>query len=306
METRKLGKLNVTTVGLGCNNFGWRIGQAETNGVVDAAIASAINFFDTADMYATGESETFLGTALGKRRKEVVIATKFGFEMGEGKAGASPSYVKEAAHASLSRLGTDYIDLYLLHRPDPETPIADTLGALQELVLEGKVLEIGCSNFSAKQMAEAAAAIAPGTPGFTSVQNEYSMMHREPEKNVIPECERLGISFIPYFPLANGLLTGKYRKGKPLPANSRGNDGWGPAVFSDSNLDIVENLITFASDHNHTLLELAISWLAAQKTVVSVIAGSKSIDQVKQNAAAGSWKLSADELKMVDKILAGQ
>jgi len=306
METRKLGKLDVTVVGLGCNNFGWRVGQAETNEVVDAAIASGINFFDTADMYGTGESETFLGVALGKRRKDVVIATKFGFEMGEGKTGASPSYVKEAAQASLTRLNTDYIDLYQLHRPDPATPIADTLGALQELVLEGKVLEIGCSNFSAEQLAEAASVIAPGIPGFRSVQNEYSMMHREPEKDVIPECKRLGMSFIPYFPLANGLLTGKYRKGKPLPANSRGGDAWGPAVFSDQNLDIVENLITFAGDNKHTLLKLAISWLAAQEVVVSVIAGSKSVAQVKQNAVAGSWKLTRDELKAVDSILAGK
>jgi len=306
METRKLGKLDVTVVGLGCNNFGWRVGQAETNEVVDAAIASGINFFDTADMYGTGESETFLGVALGKRRKDVVIATKFGFEMGEGKTGASPSYVKEAAQASLTRLNTDYIDLYQLHRPDPATPIADTLGALQELVLEGKVLEIGCSNFSAEQLAEAASVIAPGIPGFRSVQNEYSMMHREPEKDVIPECKRLGMSFIPYFPLANGLLTGKYRKGKPLPANSRGGDAWGPAVFSDQNLDIVENLITFAGANKHTLLELAISWLAAQEVVVSVIAGSKSVAQVKQNAVAGSWKLTRDELKAVDSILAGK
>jgi aryl-alcohol dehydrogenase-like predicted oxidoreductase len=306
METRKLGQLDVTIVGLGCNNFGWRVGQAETNEVVDAAIASGINFFDTADMYDTGESERFLGVALGRRRKDVVIATKFGFEMGEGKSGASPSYVKEAAHASLSRLNTDYIDLYQLHTPDPKTPIADTLGALQELVHEGKVLEVGCSNFTAEQLAQAASVIASGTPGFRSIQNEYSMMNRQAEKEVIPECKRLGVSFIPYFPLANGLLTGKYRKGKPLPENSRGNDAWGPAVFNDKNLDIVENLIIFAADHKHTLLQLAISWLASQEVVVSVIAGSKSVDQVKQNATAGAWKLTPDELKSVDRILDGQ
>ena len=306
MEKRKLGKLDVSVVGLGCNNFGWRVGQTETNEVVEAALSAGINFFDTADMYATGESETYLGVALGKRRKDVVIATKFGFEMGEGKSGASPSYVKDAAHASLSRLNTDYIDLYQLHRPDPATPIADTLAALQELMSEGKVLEIGCSNFSAEQLAEAAKAVPPGTPGFKSLQNEYSLIHRDPEKDVIPQCKRLGISFIPYFPLANGLLTGKYRKGKPLPEHSRGKDAWGPAVFNDANLNIVENLIAFAGDHNHTLLELAISWLASQEVVVSVISGAKSVDQVKANAASGSWHLSATDLKAVDAILAGK
>lgn len=306
METRKLGKLDVTVVGLGCNNFGWRVGQAETNEVVDAAIASGINFFDTADMYDTGKGESLLGVALGARRKDVVLATKFGFEMGEGKSGASPSYVKEATHASLSRLGTDYVDLLYLHRPDPATPIADTLGAMQQLVSEGKVLEIGCSNFSAEQIAEAESVLAPGTVGFKCVQNEYSMMNRDAEKDVLPACKRYGIAFIPYFPLANGLLTGKYRKGQPLPAGSRGNDAWGPAVFSDKNLDIVENLIAFAGDHKHSLLELATSWLLAQEPVVSVISGSKSAAQVKQNAAAGAWKLTADDLKTVDGILAGK
>jgi aryl-alcohol dehydrogenase-like predicted oxidoreductase len=303
MEKRDIGKLSVSVVGLGCNNFGWRVGRQETNAVVAEALSAGINFFDTADMYADGQSESFLSNALGSKRKDVVIATKFGFEMGEGKSGASAGYVKEAAHASLDRLKTDYIDLYLLHRPDPATPIAETLGAMQMLVSEGKVLEIGCSNFSAEQLAEAAKVIKPGTPGFGSVQNEYSMMHRDPEKDVIPECKRLGIAFIPYFPLANGLLTGKYRKGKPLPANSRGNDAWGPAVFSEDNLDIVEKLIAFAESKGHTILDLAISWLASQETVASVIAGAKSPEQVKANAASGGWKLTPDELKQVDTIL---
>ncbi|MGH9694759.1 MAG: aldo/keto reductase, partial [Bryobacteraceae bacterium] len=216
MERRRIGSLEVSAVGLGCNNFGWRIDKQATKAVVAAALDSGINFFDTADMYDAGQSEKYLGEALGSRRNEVVLATKFGFSMGEGKSGASPAYVRQALDASLLRLGTDRIDLYQLHTPDPATPIADTLGALDNLVKAGKIREIGCSNFSADQLREA--------HGFVSVQNEYSLFHRAPEADVLPECKRSGIVFIPYFPLANGLLTGKYRKGQPLPENSRGKD----------------------------------------------------------------------------------
>jgi len=303
MERRRIGKLEVSLVGLGCNNFGWRIDRKATQAVVDAALDSGINFLDTADMYSTGESEEYLADALGNRRNDVVLATKFGFSMGEGKSGASPAYVKEALEASLRRLRTDRVDLYQLHTPDPKTPIADTLGALGDLVKAGKIVEIGCSNFSADQLREAAAAVKGGAARFISVQNEYSLVHRAPEADVIPECQRQGLAFIPYFPLANGLLTGKYRKGKPLPESSRGKDAWGPSVFTDQNLDIVESLIGFASSRGHSLLELAVSWLAAQPTVASVIAGAKTPEQAKANAASAGWHLTKEELAQVDAIV---
>jgi len=296
MERRRIGSLEVSVVGLGCNNFGWRIDKQATKAVVDAALDGGINFLDTADMYDTGKSEEFLADALRGRRNEVVLATKFGFSMGEGKSGASPAYVRQALDASLLRLGTDRIDLYQLHTPDPATPIADTLGALKDLVKAGKIREIGCSNFSADQLREAAG-------GFASVQNEYSLFHRAPEADVIPECKRSGVAFIPYFPLANGLLTGKYRKGQPLPENSRGKDAFGPTVFTDRNLDIVESLIRFSMLHGHSLLELGVSWLAAQDTVASVIAGARTPDQAKTNAAAAAWHLSKAELAEVDEIV---
>ena len=303
MEKRKIGSLDVSVVGLGCNNFGWRTGQEATKAVIDAAIDAGINFFDTADMYGTGESEEFMGRAIGARRKKLVLATKFGFSMGEGKAGASPSYVRAAAEASLKRLKTDVIDLLYIHTPDPTTPIADTLDALNGLVKEGKVREIGCSNFSADQLREAKVATKSGAARFVCVQNEYSMINRTAEAEVLPECSRQGISFVPYFPLASGLLSGKYRKGRPLPENSRGKDAWGPTVFTDKNLDLVEDLIQFSEKRGVTLLQLAVSWLACQPTVASVIAGAKTPEQVKANAAAGGWKLTKAELQEVDSIL---
>jgi aryl-alcohol dehydrogenase-like predicted oxidoreductase len=303
MERRRIGSLEVSVVGLGCNNFGWRIGKQATNAVVGTALDNGINFLDTADMYDTGQSEEYMGEALGSRRHEVVLATKFGFSMGEGKSGASPAYVRQALEASLLRLRTDRIDLYQLHTPDPATPIADTLGALDDLVKAGKIREIGCSNFSVDQIREAEAAVKPGAARFASVQNHYSLFHRAPEADVLPECKRVGLAFIPYFPLANGLLTGKYRKGKPLPENSRGKDAWGPSVFTDRNLDIVESLIRFASSHGHSLLELAVSWLAAHDAVVSVIAGAKTPEQAKTNAGAAGWRLSKAELAEIDEIV---
>ena len=208
--------------------------------MVNAAIESGINFFDTADMYGGGQSEEYLGRALKGRRDKVLIATKFGMKMAEGKEGGKPAYIRQAAEDSLRRLGTDHIDLYQIHKPDPSTPIADTLGALDELVKAGKVREIGCSNFSAEQLREAAQ-VKPGAR-FVSVQNNYSLLHREPEAEVLPECQRLGIAFLPYFPLANGLLTGKYRKGQPFPKSSRAEDGFGPKVFTEENLALVEKL----------------------------------------------------------------
>jgi aryl-alcohol dehydrogenase-like predicted oxidoreductase len=288
MEKRRIGSLEVSIVGLGCNNFGWRIDAVAATAVVDAALDAGINFFDTADVYGKGQSEEFLGRALGRRRENIVLATKFGMKMDEQHHGAKPEYVRQAAEDSLRRLGTDYIDLYQLHQPDPGVPIADTLGALDELVHAGKVREIGCSNFSAEQLREA--------NRFVSVQNQYSLVHREPEAEVIPECERLGIAFIPFFPLANGLLTGKYRKGQPLPENSRAKDGFGPKVFTDQNLDLVERLTQFATSRGHTMLELAVSWLLARPVVASVIAGAKTPDQVRANASAAGWRLTKADL----------
>jgi aryl-alcohol dehydrogenase-like predicted oxidoreductase len=301
VETRSIGSLQVTAAGLGCNNFGWRIDAAATAKVVDAALDAGINFFDTADMYGSGQSEEFLGKALGGRRKKIIVATKFGMKMeGQGE-GAKPEYVRAAAEASLKRLGTDHIDLYQLHRPDPSTPIEDTLGALKELVDAGKVREIGCSNFTLEQLRAAEEAGKKVGVRFVSVQNEYSLFHRDDEKEVLPECERTGLAYLPYFPLANGLLTGKYRQGQPLPQGSRAQDGWGPKVFTDENLAKVEALIQFAESKKHSLLELAFAWLLSHKVVASVIAGAKSPEQVKANAAATGWKLTPADLAEIDK-----
>jgi aryl-alcohol dehydrogenase-like predicted oxidoreductase len=303
MQTRKVGSLQVSVVGLGCNNFGWRIDAEASAKVIDTAIESGVTFFDTADRYGKGQSEDFLGRALGKRRDQIILATKFGMEMEKGQQGASPKYVLEAVDASLRRLRTDRIDLYQLHQPDSKTPITDTLGALDELVRAGKVREIGCSNFSVAQIREATDA-SQGRAQFVSVQNEFSLFHREPETNgVLPECERRRLAFLPYFPLASGLLTGKYREGKKLPEGSRAADGWGPKVFTEQNLAIVELLIEFAESKGHTILELAFSWLLSHKPVASVIAGASKPEQVRANAKAADWQPAADDLAQIDAIM---
>lgn len=303
METRRIGSLEVSVVGLGCNNFGPRLDAAATERVVLAALEAGINFFDTADIYGKGQSEEYVGRALGRRRSEVVLATKFGMKMDEQRKGARPEYLRQALEDSLSRLGTDHVDLYQLHTPDPEVPIADTLGALDELVKAGKVREIGCSNFSAAQLREAEAAVGPGAARFVSVQNEYSLFEREPEREVLAECARLGIAFIPFFPLANGLLTGKYRKGQPVPEGSRlATSRRKEEILTERNLEIVERLLAFVESRGHTLLELAFSWLLARQKVVSVIAGATSPDQVRSNAAAAGWRLTAEELAEIDRI----
>ena len=302
METRKVGSLHVSVVGLGCNNFGRRLDAAQTAAVVDAALDAGINFFDTADVYGGGQSEEFIGRALGSRRNAVVIATKFGNRMEGQGSGASAAYVRQACEASLRRLGTDYIDLYQLHRPDPQVPIAETLGALDELVRAGKVREIGCSNFSAEQIREAEAAHAGGAR-FVSVQNEYSLLKRDVERDVLPECERAGLTFLPYFPLASGLLTGKYRRGEPAPSGSRLAGGGRANQLSDQNLAIVEELIRFAEARGHTILELAFSWLLTRPVVASVIAGATKPEQVHANTGAAQWRLTADELGEIDRIV---
>ncbi len=303
MNKRTIGSLEVSVVGLGCNNFGWRIDANATAAVVNAAIESGVNFFDTADRYGKGLSEEYLGRALRGRREQVIIATKFGMEVEAGKQGASPEYVREAAEASLRRLGTEWIDLYQLHQPDAQTPIADTLGALNELVRAGKVREIGCSNFSVKLMREAEAAAQSGAR-FVSVQNEYSLFHRAPESDgVLAECEVRDVAFLPYFPLANGLLSGKYRAGETAPEGSRAATAFGPEVFTERNLATVEALIDFAETRGHTILELAFSWLLAHRPVASVIAGASKPEQVRENATAADWPLTSAELAEIDALM---
>lgn len=306
MERRKIGSLDVSAVGLGCNNFGWRIDVAGTEQVVKAALEAGINFFDTADIYGQTRSEEYLGKVLGVRRRDAVIATKFGGKIDAQRRGARPEYVRQAAQDSLRRLGTDYIDLYQLHFPDPDVPIADTLGALDELVKAGLVREIGCSNFSVEQIRQAEAAVPPGAARFVSVQNEYSLLKREAGRDVIQECVRLGLAFLPYFPLASGLLTGKYRQGQPVPEGTRLSEGRMSGLLTEQNLNIVESLIEFAAGRDHTILELAISWLAVQPAVASVIAGATKPSQVMLNAKAADWKLTKEDLAEVHAILAGR
>jgi aryl-alcohol dehydrogenase-like predicted oxidoreductase len=304
MQTRRIGSLEATLVGIGCNNFGWRIDEQATAAVVDAALDAGITFFDTADSYGRGLSEEYLGRALRGRRHQVVIATKFGSDMGDGRRGARAAYVRQACEDSLRRLGTDYIDLYQLHRPDPETPIAETLGALDALVKAGKVREIGCSNFTVALLRDAAAA-PPGAARFASLQNEYSLLERGAEQDVLPECERTGLAFLPYYPLASGLLTGKYRAGQPLPEGTRLTDGgYFARQFSEERLALAESLARFAELRGHTLLELAFAWLLARPVVASVIAGATRPEQVRANAAAVSWTLTAADLEEIDALLA--
>lgn len=307
MERRRVGSLEVSVVGLGCNNFGWRLDAGASSEVVGAALDAGVDFFDTADSYGGTQSEELLGRALGEHRDDVSIATKFGSRIDERRGGARPEYVRRAAEDSLRRLGTDRIDLYQLHRPDPDVPIAETLGALGDLVVAGKVREIGCSNFSAEQLREAEDAASGGSARFVGVQNEYSILHRDPECEVIPECERLGVALIPYFPLASGLLTGKYRQGRPPPEGTRiGEGGRFSGLLSDRNLAIVESLIGFAGSRGHTILELAFSWLAAQPAVGPIIAGATSPAQVRANAATADWTLSKAEVAEVEEISSGK
>jgi aryl-alcohol dehydrogenase-like predicted oxidoreductase len=303
MEKRRVGSLQVSVVGLGCNNFGWRLDANQTANVVHAALSVGVNFLDTADIYGGTKSEEYLGKALRGRREQVIVATKFGMKVDEQRHGAKPAYVRQAAEDSLRRLATDYIDLYQLHQPDPETPIADTLAVLDELVKSGKVREIGCSNFSAQQIREAAA-VPAGAARFVSVQNEYSLLHREPEREVLPECEGSALAFLPYFPLANGLLTGKYRAGHPAPQGTRisTQERFGK-LLTERNLEIVESLIRFAESRGHTILELAFAWLLARPVVSSVIAGATSAQQIQSNAAAAGWKLTTADLAEVERIL---
>jgi aryl-alcohol dehydrogenase-like predicted oxidoreductase len=309
METRSIGKLDASVVGLGCNNFGGRIDEAATKRVVDAALDAGITLFDTADSYGGTRSEEFLGRALGSRRDEAIVATKFGSPIDdERKGGASAPYIARAVEDSLERLGTDRIDLYQLHFPDTATPFEETIAALDKLVDDGKVLEIGGSNFSAEQIDETTKLSADNQwARFVSVQNEYSLLRRGPERfGVLDACARNGVTFIPYFPLASGVLTGKYHRDEAPPAGTR--LAGMPAERVDSALspkvfDRVEALDAWARDHKHTLLELAIAWLLARPTVTSVIAGATKPEQVQANAAAAAWKLTDADLVEIDALL---
>jgi aryl-alcohol dehydrogenase-like predicted oxidoreductase len=294
MRLQELGKsgLRVSRVGLGCNNFGRRLDLEGTRAVVDAAIAEGIDFLDTADIYGGGDSERFLGEILKGRRDRVVLATKFG--MGEGGRG-SRDYVRQAIAASLERLATDYVDLYYYHQPDGETPIAETISAMLELVDEGTARAIGVSNFTAEQLDEAVEA-GP----VAALQNRYNLLEGAAEEDVLPRCRELGVSFIPYFPLASGLLTGKYRRGQPPPPGSRLESR--REALSHEAFDRVERLEEFASARGRTLLELAIAGLASQPAVASVIAGATTPEQVRENAAAADWELSEEELEELGRL----
>jgi aryl-alcohol dehydrogenase-like predicted oxidoreductase len=306
LPTRPLGDsgLQVSTVGLGCNNFGRRVDLEGTRAVVDAALDEGVTFFDTADIYGTGKSEQFLGEVLQGRRDQVVLATKFGMDMGDGKGPrGSRAYILQAVDGSLRRLRTNHVDVLWYHHPDGQTPIAETLTTLHELVGAGKVRAIGASNFTAQQIAEAdAVAREHGVTRFAAIQNEYSLLVREAERDVLPMCERLGIGFVPYFPLASGLLTGKYRRNERGPEGARlsGRD----RIASDEQFDLLDALERYGQERELSLLEVAIGGLLPHAPVSSVIAGATKPDQIVANAAAARWEPSDHDLTALNQLLA--
>jgi aryl-alcohol dehydrogenase-like predicted oxidoreductase len=310
MKQRRLGRsgVQVPVVGLGCNNFGGRIDQAASRRVIDKALELGITFFDTADIYGErGGSETILGEVLGSRRKEIVLATKFGMAMDEAGTlkGGSRRYILSAVDDSLRRLKTDWIDLYYLHQPDPLTPIEETLRALDDLVRQGKVRYIGCSNLPAWQVVEAewTARDLKSDP-FVVCQDEYSLVVREPERELLPAIEAHGLSLIPYFPLASGLLTGKYDRKKPMPEGARltNTKRLADRYLTETNWRIVEGLGEFCANHGRTMPELAFSWLLAHPSVCSVIAGATRPEQLEQNVKAADWALTPEDLAEIDRI----
>ena len=303
--------LLVSVVGLGCNNFGGRLDVQQTRAVVDAAIDEGITLFDTAETYGgAGASELALGEVLQGRRDQIVLATKFGHQgadMGYGPAAGAKggrSYIKIAVEKSLTRLKTDYIDLYQLHTPDPVTPIEETLAALDELVSEGKVRYLGHSNFSGWQIADAAhISRSTGRTPFISAQNHWSLLERDAEREVVPAARHFGLGLLPYFPLANGLLTGKVRRGQAVPAGTRLAEPRRAGYVTDAKLDAVESLIAWGQEQGVSILEIAIGGLAAQPGCASVIAGATSAEQVRANVAAGQWQPDEDELAAIDKLV---
>ncbi|HEY8173783.1 MAG TPA: aldo/keto reductase [Dehalococcoidia bacterium] len=310
MEYRNLGNsgLQVSVVGLGCNSFGRRCDAAQTKLVVDRAVELGVTLFDTADIYGPGGlSEQFLGAAIKEHRRNVVIATKFMGPMGEGPlwSGASRRYIFEAVDASLQRLGTEYIDVYQVHFPDAKTPIEETMRALDDVVRSGKVRYVGCSNFSAWGVVEAQWVAREGhlTP-FISAQNQYNLLDRRIERELVPACRKYGLGVLPYFPLASGFLTGKYRPGEPPPEGTRlaAMAQRAGDMLSDKNFETLAKLEEFAQSHGHTMIELAIGWLASQPHVSSVIAGATKPEQVEQNVAAASWRLTPEEVAEVNRL----
>lgn len=305
LETRTIGSLRVSLAGLGCNNFGGRCDRDRTTAVVSAALDVGVTFFDTADIYGGTDSERFLGAAL--KGQQVVIATKFGHRRGDDPdwlGGASAAWIERACEASLRRLGVDTIDLYQQHIPDDSVPIDETLDALGRLVQAGKVREIGHSNFSAEQIGEAHDAAKNGR--FVSAQNRWSLLWREPESAVIPACRERGIGMLPYFPLASGMLTGKYHQGEPPPPDTR--LGSLPPERSGTHLTdeafaAVSRLQAWAADHGRSVGELAIAWLASHDVTASVIAGATTPEQVRANAAATSWRLSPEQIAEVAALV---
>jgi len=309
VEYRQLGSagVRVSTIGLGTNRFGIRVDQQEVNRIVDVALAQGINFFDTADVYQEGRSEESLGVALKGRRQQVILATKVFNKTGDGPNdyGTSRHHIIEGVEASLRRLQTDYIDLYQMHRPDPDTPIEETLRALDDLVRAGKVRYIGASNYAAWQLARAnlLAEFRGWTP-FVTIQPHYHMFERGIEQELVPYCNAHGVGILPYFPLAGGFLTGKYRRGEKAPAGSRGESSpYVQKYMTDSYYDKLERLIAWAGERGHTIGDLAHAWLLAQPSVSSVISGATSAEQVEANARAAGWALSAEELSQVNAIL---
>jgi aryl-alcohol dehydrogenase-like predicted oxidoreductase len=311
VEYRNLGKsgLKVSAVGLGCNNFGMRIDAEAARAVVARALDEGITLFDTADIYGgRGASEEALGKALGDQRHNAIVATKFGMPFGKGPylRGGSRRYICASVDGSLKRLKTDYIDLYQIHAPDPETPQEETLAALTDLVRAGKVRYIGCSNFAAWELVESLwVSDARNLASYISAQNEYSLLERSVEKELVPSCRRFGVGILPFFPLASGLLTGKYQRGVEAPKDTRfgAMKQLSERYGTEANWNAIEKLNEFARRSGHNLLELAMSWLAANPSVSSVIAGATKPEQVTDNAKAADWKLSPEELTEVDKIL---
>ncbi len=309
MEYRTLGNsgLKVSAIGLGGNNFGWWADEQTSTTVIRHAIDMGINFIDTADVYDRGNSEEFVGKAVKDKRSEVIIATKFGNAMGDGpnERGGSRYYIMKAVEASLRRLQTDYIDLYQIHLPDPMTPIEETLRALDDLVRNGKVRYIGCSNFTAWQMCEALwTSKANNLSSFVTAQPLYNLLARQIERELIPCCQAYGIGVIPYSPLAGGFLTGKYRRGEESSADGRlsGSDPRFRRIFSETNWDKLTKLEAFAAEHGHTMGELAVAWLLAKPCLSTVIAGARKVEQVSANVAASEWKLTAEEVATIDAI----
>ncbi len=305
MRTRPIGTLQASLAGLGCASFGWWIDEAQSREVVHAALDAGVTFFDCADGYGEGLSEEYLGRALGARRGEVILVTKFaGAVTEEGTPPGSARWVRRSCENSLKRLGTDWIDLYMIHHPDPTTPISETLEALQALRTEGKIREIGCSNMTPVEVKEAAAAAETlGVRAFQTVECGYSLLDRTAENEMAPLCAELGIALLPYFPLASGMLTGKYRRGEPNPQSGRmEKDLYGvkvrdffPGLFTDACFDVVEALDRYARTRDRSLRELALTWVASRPWVGSVISGATTPEQVKQNVAALSWNLSDTE-----------